>query len=175
MNEEINNELSEMGSSLAGHRVAMPYTAPAAYFGHTADMAEGIMAAHAGEAVIPASVQPYSVPVGYFDALPGKVLQRASGNERRGGIFSFAQLRWAAAAVVLLMVGAGIWASLNNEVPAPANILLADVADREIQEYLVLSGIGAETEMRAAVTAQEVNVDPRDIITYLDETGWVMN
>lgn len=175
MNEEINRELSEWGSSLAGHKVAVPFAVPEGYFGHPADMAVEIMGTHTAEAVIPASQQPYSVPKGYFDALPGKVLQRADSDKQRGGTFSFVQLRWAAAAIVLLVAGVGIWAALNKGVAAPATTLLADVGDRDIKEYLVQSGTVAEMDMNTAIAAEKVNVDARDIIIYLDETGWELN
>ncbi len=175
MNEEINKELSEWGSSLAGHKVAVPYAVPEGYFGHAAAMAVEIMGEHTADAVIPASQQPYSVPAGYFDALPGKVLQRAGSNKRKGGAFSFVQLRWAAAAIVLLMAGAGIWAALNNNNVATATTFLADVGDKEIREYLAESGSGVAMNMSAAVAVEQVNVDARDIISYLDETGWELN
>lgn len=175
MNEEINKELSELGSSLAGNKVAVPFAVPEGYFDMAPEKAAEIMGTHTAEAVIPASQHPYSVPEGYFDALPGKVLQKVGSHKRRGGTFSFAQLRWAAAAILLLIAGAGIWAALSNNTAGPANTLLADVGDRDIQEYLVQSGAEAEVEMGNAVAAEQVNVDARDIITYLDETGWELN
>ncbi len=98
--------------------------------------------------------QPFAVPQGYFDSLPGQ-LQNRVGKSPAGKNVVFRPLqvmKYAAAAAVLLT--AGFWAGsylANNEVDGYANApafsteqLFASVPAEDLKEYLLLQGVMAD-------------------------------
>ncbi len=71
---EITQELNEMGSMLAGIPRVMPYPVPEGYFtGVSAATREQIMYEADPETIF-CEQTPFTVPEGYFDSFPGKIL-----------------------------------------------------------------------------------------------------
>lgn len=170
--QEINKELKELGSSLADEHVHMPFEVPQGYFA----AAERTIVAKAmqeeAESSLPVATNPYAAPKGYFDSLPSRIEERLPQTKKRGILISFRQVRWAAAAVLLLMIGVGGYSVYRT--PGAANTgswgMLASVADGDIQEYLGPNYL-AEAQSNNT-TVERMDVPTADIVDYLDETGW---
>lgn len=161
----------------------MPYIVPDGYFAGFAGNV--IAAAKVGSADRLDNLNrqmPNSVPAGYFDSLPGKILQAAkyaSPVKKKAttiplGRNSFRQVRWAAAAVLLVCIGLGGYVSFfsGNGRQNGTETMLASVPTEEIQDYLQHAYI---LDVNRIVNNNDINkiqVDNTDIIQYLNETGW---
>lgn len=172
MREEINKELRELGSSLADVRIPIPYQLPGGYF---AAFEKNILACtinHQQETALPAIGNPYAAPVGYFESLPDRLQQRLPKTPKKGILITFRQVRWAAAAVLLVMIGVGGYNVYKTTGNSNANgfEILASVADGDIQEYLGPNYL-AEAQSNST-TVEKMDVPTADIVDYLDETGW---
>lgn len=166
MNDAVKTELEQMGSTLAGMPKGMPYALPEGYF---AAMDERMMNVATGT-LIPQAELPYEVPVGYFETLPDVITMKATKATNRGTL-QLGWIRMVAAAVVLVMVGMGAWMVLERNTTTPDR-LLARVDEREIREYLAVPDA---VSGNAEAYVQQAKVEPDDIVTYLDETGWELN
>ncbi len=175
MKEEIKYELSELGSSLAGQRVVMPYSAPDGYFDGLSGRLNSCIADEFEQdnGLGLSKELPYRAPEGYFDALPGRILEKAGRSKQRGFAITFRQLRWAAAAVLVVAIGLGA-VNLMQEGNATMTKdgLLANVGDKEIREYLVSIYHAPAKGATGSAYLEGIDVDTRDIVAYLDETGW---
>lgn len=164
MNRAIKEELEEMGSSLGGLQKGMPYEVPQGYF-------DSLQENSAGQFMLPGKAMPHEVPAGYFAQLPDTIARKAHDGQRRGIVISFRQLRWAAAAVVLIAVMAGginlVQTSNNRE-----RGFLASVADRDIKDYLVNNYRPVPEPVKEDKYLDGLDISTNDIITYLDENGW---
>ena len=153
----------------------MPYEVPAGYFNNF--VTEVAVAAQASEVLssIPSAV-PFHIPEGYFTTLPGKVLQAAKAetlgmtNKKTIPVKRITipmQLRWAAAAMLLMGLGFGSYRILsgNNN---PERIL-ASVPATDIQDYLQRT---SRVDVSRVVNGIDLAVENNDIVQYLNETGW---
>lgn len=172
MQDEINNELRELGSGLADGNRGMPHGIPAGYFDALSKkMADMAMESDA-EARLPRVDMPYKAPIGYFEALPGRMLELVGAKTKKGILISFGQIRWAAAAMLFIMVGIGTYRVFYaNERPVYQNELLASVDDGDIQEYLGEAG-HVHAGQQESIAMDKMEVTQADIVGYLDETGW---
>lgn len=173
----IQDELNSMGSPLAGLPGQMPYAVPAGYFEQMA----GNMAqlARQNENTMPdfGHSMPYEVPAGYFDGLPAKVLLKATGAEgaeKQAGrhIVFLPGRKWAAAAALAVIIGSGAFIMFSGNNGTGAENILAAVPQHEIKEY-VQHSYGIDPAKAAGNTrVGNLNVDSKDIVAYLNETGW---
>jgi hypothetical protein len=175
MNNEINDELKNIGSSLAGIGKSMPYAAPTDYF----DMlGQAVSEAVSGEEKAMISGMddrqvPYSVPAGYFEQLPVRMLQKTSEQKPAGILIPFNRLRWAAAAMFFIAIGLSMYTLLTGPGRGVENeVFLSSVADNEIKEYLAYNDEPEANKNINDSYLDNIQLDAKDIISYLDETGW---
>jgi hypothetical protein len=170
MKQEMQDELNDMGSSLGGQRTGVPFSVPSDYF---STLSERVMMAaqqeHVGS-VLPAPEHPYNVPSGYFEELPTRINNRVAEKRKMGLFVTFGTLRWAAAAVLLVMVSAAGYIMMNSGIATTYESgFLASVADDDIQNYL---GYAYQADAVKSLPDIKLDVAPSDIEEYLDETGW---
>ncbi len=123
MKEDINDELNILNSSLAGSRIGMPYNVPEGYFLGLAHKVLQTDEADGSNSLPIHTAMPYQVPPNYFDGLSSQVIEKAAPQKKKGLLLSFTTIRWAAAAMLLVMVGAGAalttlfkrWKSSRNQ------------------------------------------------------------
>jgi hypothetical protein len=195
---EITEELQNMGSSLAGLSRVMPYEVPVNFFrnfeaglsrsdldivpewskampfaipdNYFEGLADNLVAASVSGALESATSipPPFQVPNGYFESLPDAILSTVKPKKIT---FFPAYIKWAAAAVLVL--GMGAYAVFFNNKPAlGTDNMLASVPSREIQDYLQHTyRLDAERIMNNT-DINNMNIDSKDIIAYLNETGW---
>lgn len=169
MKEDKNEELNELKSSLTGSNVGMPYTVPDGYF---SDLTSRIMQKEnaEGDNNLPtAKDMPFSLPSNYFDELTKEVIGKTTPQKKKGVLVSFATMRWAAAAMLLLMVGTAVTRLHITESTTDA---IAVIADKDIEAYVADNYRADIGKLPAASYAGNVDVQIGDIIAYLDETGW---
>ena len=160
---------------------AASYNVPQGYFaGLTSNILNAVKAEHI--TATSSKKMPFSVPAGYFEALPAQMLQAAkkSGAVKKettriplGRPNPFRQIRWAAAAVLLICIGFGGYETFFLQPDYMENMLTA-VPSNDIQDYLQHNYI---YDVNRVVNSEDINkieVDNKDIIQYLDETGWDM-
>ena len=122
---------------------------------------------------------PYSVPAGFFENLPGKMLQAAKKAHPFKketariplGRNAFSQIRWAAAAVLLVCIGLGGYFTFYTQHDNTEN-MLASVPSNDIRDYVQHSYILDVNKMGNNEEVNNIEVDNKDIIQYLNETGW---
>jgi len=172
MNDEVKRELEELGSPLVGHKIGMPFGGQQDYFAYMPGELSAKIANDRTETSLPAGVNPYAVPAGYFEQLPGIVVAKAMQPARKGVLVTFRQLRVAAAAVVLLAVGLGTFVRQVQTGPdVSETAILANVADKDIKAYLGNAGAPLAS-VSAGRYIDKIDVKAEDIEKYLDETGW---
>jgi len=165
-----------MGSRLAEKAIKVPYTVPGGYFTGLNDVLAEIVAGKETTGQLPYTEVPYTVPAHYFDALPGLLAEKVEKKKKRGILITFGQLRWAAAAVVFLTIGLGSYNMIQGNSTAAKDVFLSNIADNEIQEYLAATSGHIHPEKSANdACLEKANVDSKDIIAYLDETGWQLD
>ncbi len=179
MNEadNIQQELNSMGSSLAGLPRQIPYAVPAGYFNQLADNI--VAKARMQEDALPdfGRQMPYEVPADYFAALPEMVLEMAKADGQAGvkkpqTILFVPRLRWAAAAVLAIVIGVGTVMVFSTHTQTASDSLLAAVPKNEISAYIKHSyGFDAARVVNSN-QFNNLNVDYKDIEAYLNETGW---
>ncbi|MBX2907631.1 MAG: hypothetical protein KF744_16420 [Taibaiella sp.] len=172
MNEEVKKELEELKSPLAGSKIGMPFGGQQDYFAGMPEKIASIIAEEQTNAGLPMAVNPYVVPVGYFEELPARVLANAGRPARKGVTITFRQLRLAAAAVVLLVVGVGAFVRTTQMgTGISENAILANVADKDIRAYLGNAGAPL-ADASAGRYIDKIDVKAEDIEKYLDDNGW---
>ena len=172
MKDEVRKELEELKSPLAERKIGVPYSEPQSYFAVLPGNMEALRGKSEENSSLPAAVHPYAAPAGYFRQLPEQVLARVKPPGKNGMLITFGQLRMAAAAVVLLAVGAGAFVRMGeNRVRVPDDAMLANVADKDIKAYLGYSRMPV-ADLSAARYVDNIDVKTEDIERYLDETGW---
>lgn len=127
----------------------------------------------------------FTAPEGYFDTLPAQVLAQVQAADtpavKRTRIISWQNLRWAAAAVLVLGLGFGsvkmLWPDTHKDATlakVPATAIQAyvqqniDEFDSELIENNIASNITLHSQSGGMLNA----VDKDDIIQYLNENGW---
>lgn len=174
----IEDELRGLDSPLADMSRIAPFSVPASYF-------EGLTKS----LVTSASVEdfetryrhiplPFRAPLGYFDQLPKQALLSTKnsgsviGTKPAGRKISLVpQVRWAAAAAIALMISVGgyIMFSGNNE--NQPEKMLSSISGNDISDY-VKHSYGLDASKVINNNINNLNVDSKDIVEYLDETGW---
>ena len=168
--------------AITGDKV-VPYNVPDGYFEGFAD---NVMAAAKAAGVFHLDdlnrQMPNSVPAGYFDSLPAQMLQSAknAGPAKKKattiplGRGSFRQVRWAAAAVLLVCIGLGGYVSFfsGGGRQNGTERMLASVPNEEIQDYLQHTYILDVNRIINNNDINKIQVDNTDIVQYLNETGW---
>ena len=170
-----------------GDEVAVPgwskaavYSTPQGYFeGLTENIITAVKADHINS--ISSREMPFSIPAGYFDMLPVQMLQAAKNTEPIKKITtriplgrnSFRQIRWAAAAVLLICIGFGGYETFLTQSDNTESMLAA-VPSNEIHDYLQHTYIFDVNRIVDNTTVNNIEVDNKDIIQYLNETGWDM-
>jgi hypothetical protein len=132
---------------------------------------------------------PYAIPEGYFQSLPAQILAAAKNSDgeqkqkRRAipltGRSILRQLRWAAAAVLLVGIGIGSYKPLFVKKPYDTEKALAKVPQSDINDYVSQNIDDFDVDMLAnnlassnANTVQSQQLDNKEIIEYLNENGW---
>ncbi len=173
MKEEINDELNILNSSLAGSKVGMPYNAPEGYFSELAEKALQTNEANGSNSLPTPTAMPYQVPPLYFDGLAKQVIEKAAPQKKKAILLSFTTIRWAAAAMLLVMVGTAVIVSLNRQNTGVYNVNSGVVvADRDIEAYFA-DNTRPEVALLPEITyLTATDVQAKEIIYYLDQTGW---
>ena len=178
---EIINELKGLNSPLAAMPREMPYQVPAGYF----EQLPGDVLAIVNDTTIQAFEKqgnPHEVPAGYFNTLPLKMLQAAKAQEviehkevaPAKRIALYPQVRWAVAAVMALVISLGGYVMFTgNNADNGAEKILSSIPGSEINEYVTHRyGIDPNVVAPDKENSNLKNVDTKDIVAYLDETGW---
>ncbi|MBA3828764.1 MAG: hypothetical protein H0X33_07490 [Taibaiella sp.] len=161
----------------------LPYSVPAGYF----DLLPGEVMRNVDSlfaTTLPDGANLLDVPSGYFESLPEKILAAAKASEQtktkiiplRRGVWK--KVRLAAAAVLLLGIGMGIYKVAER--PAPMNVAneLAMVDNGAITSYISQNIDDFDQDMIARglskkdIDAAAEEIDAQDIQEYLDENGW---
>jgi hypothetical protein len=151
---------------------AMPYAVPQGYFEALANE----ITVKAARANLSKGV-PLDVPVGYFETFPQQMLQAAKASEpkliplkRRSLLLS---IKWAAAAILVIGIGLGSYrAFFNSGDLNSTEHMLSSVPSTEIQDYLQHNYRVDVDRLVANNSVNNMNLDNKDIIQYLNETGW---
>lgn len=159
----------------------MPYALPSGYFNNLTN--DILAAATAGDiaAALPKDI-PLRAPAGYFEALPGDMLAAAKASDIQQketkvipltSRHIFRQLRWAAAALLVIGIGFGSYRTFFHTQPDKTESMLAAVPNNDIHEYL--QHIYNKVDIDRIVSSNDINnlqLENKDIEQYLDETGW---
>lgn len=170
--------VSDAADPAPGWSKAMPYHIPEEYFD---ELTNHIITAVKTENIrsVSSTGMPFDVPAGYFEHMPGKMLHAAKKTHPLPkqtthiplGRNTFRQIRWAAAAVLLICIGFGGYMAFFMPSGNTENIL-ASVPNNEIQDYLQHTYILDVNRIISNEDVNNIQVDNKDIIQYLDETGW---
>lgn len=159
--KEITEELKSMDSVLAELPRTMPYSVPEGYFGQ---LTQDIRAAVERDAR-------FGVPEGYFEKLPEQMLAAAKRADRKPLLILLAgRIRWVAAAVLIVCIGAGSYMTFQGK-PLSAERMLSTVPASEIQDYLQSTDrnfVGTHNNAELG----KLQLDNKEIVSYLNEMGW---
>jgi hypothetical protein len=180
---DILKELESMGSPLAQLSRQMPYALPSGYFDQLPDV---ILAQALEKDVISElpKITPYKAPEGYFDKLPQQVMNAIQADEIPAktktiplGKSPWYQVRLAAAAVLLLLIGAGVFGVFRQD--SSFDTKLAQLSEESVSEYIQQNidefdgqMIESNFGVRAAAATSPSQLTEEEITEYLDETGW---
>jgi hypothetical protein len=157
----------------------LPYSVPEGYF-------ETLQAQVMARACIEDSLSnaiPFTVPTGYFEKLPEQILLAAKAADgvkaKEKKVIPFRrhhllrQIRWAAAAVLVLGIGLGSYQIFFNAQQNPVSeSILSSVPNNEIQDYVQHNYRVDIDQVISNNPVNNMSVDNKDIIQYLNETGW---
>jgi hypothetical protein len=118
---------------------------------------------------------PYTVPRGYFEALPDIIVAKAKGQattKKRVPLFRTARL--AASMALIILAGFAVM-TMNNKSQNPLN--LSAVSKTEIDQYVTANLDDFDTDLiinglANTTTDKKINISDAEIKAYLDETGW---
>lgn len=186
--ESLGNEINARLAAMEGPEPmlllpkSMPHHVPDGYF----DGLAGNMYMLVQEPVLNMGRNtPNEVPAGYFDALPELILQKAKAAETGkatrtvsfGGVI-WKNVRWAAAAVLLMGVSLGIYKYNGSQKTYNAQQALAGLSRDSINMYVQqnIDDYDMET-ITAAMNPADLKtatgkLTEEEIKNYLDETGW---
>jgi hypothetical protein len=162
---------------------AMPYEVPMGYFDTLPDMVAALVNEQ-NETISLTKSNPFAMPAGYFDALPQQMLQAVKQAETPKtktiplGNRVWKNLRWAAAAILLMGIGFGSYKMLQpTTAPLSTEQQLAQLPPGTISEYVQQNIDDFDTDLIASVMPGDINVSPaqlsdEEITNYLDEVGW---
>jgi len=177
----VNNTIQELNvpDTVPAWGKKQAFAVPAGYF---ESLTENISAAIAADitAALPKG-QPQQVPAGYFEALPAQLLAAAKASEpvkKQGKLIPLRRqksgnpIRWAAAAVLLMCIGLGSYETFYSRQQANPENMLASVNSNDIQDYLQGTYRIDVDHILANKDVSNLQVDNKDIVEYLNETGW---
>ncbi|OSZ78923.1 hypothetical protein CAP35_11930 [Chitinophagaceae bacterium IBVUCB1] len=160
--------------------IVMPYEVPDGYFEH---LAANVLAT-INEPVLSQIKEPtYIVPEGYFDNLPEMMIAKAREAEapkqtKAIQLPVWKTIRWAAAAILLLGVGFGLFRYLGNVPTATPQAQLAMLPKDSISQYVEMHIDEFEMDAIAAtleagdVGALTEKLSEKEIEDYLNENDW---
>ena len=157
----------------SGH-TATPFEVPVGYFERFFDhLSEGVYADDP-KLLLPRNA-PFAVPDGYFDSLPGQMaaaVRVVAGNGKRVPLLGMRLWKVAgvAAAVAAVVVAVFIARPGVQAANSPDSVL-GSVSGKEISEYASQNYLDLEQTANATDNSA-LRFDSRDIIKYLNETGW---
>lgn len=171
MSEENNilNELREMGSPLAELPRGLPYRVPDNYFEEA-----GERMIHFVSAPLEVKHQlPYGIPTGYFDALPESVLaasKQEAGAARR--IAFVPRMQWATAAMLALVISMGGYITFRGQAVNEPERMLASVSANEIAAYVDNRYGMVDVRTASDTKLKELQLNKQEIVAYLNDNGW---
>lgn len=160
---------------------SMPHHVPEGYFeSFSQQLGDAI-----NEAALPKTIMPFTTPSAYFDTLPEQVLDRIRSEQHIPqtrtvplGKEIWRQLRWAAAAILLLGIGMTSLSKYSSPQPADPTLALSYVSKMDISNYIEQNIDDIDVDMLTNdLSTNDVNVltkqlNEDDITQYLDENGW---
>lgn len=179
--QDILSELQAMNSPLAGFSRDMPFEVSAGYF----DSLPEQMLQMANKEILPAgTAMPHIVHPDYFDTLPEQLLVTIRQQEQTPKteipvrrISLWRNVRWAAAAVLILSIGIGSYRVFSPQ-QVSVEEQLQSISDEAIMSYVEDNIYAFETETiinyinTADINAASMQINKNDIEYYLQETGW---
>ena len=166
----------------------MPFAVEENYFANFAAQLNAVIAGEEASNTLPKTILPYSAPANYFDNLPSQILSRAKATNapvapKRIPLGSeiWRQVRWAAAAVLILGIGLGSLNSvMRQESPQAISTKpdLSQVSSADIKNYVSQRIDDFDIEMIGDnlttndISALANQLDEKEIKQYLNETGW---
>jgi hypothetical protein len=159
---------------------AMPYAVPNGYFEELAGNIVGAVTVDDITSALPKR-SVHQVPSGYFDKLPAQILGAAKASEQAVKEPKIIPLkphivrnpiRWAAAAVMLMCIGLGFYESFYSRQQATPDKILGSVTNNDIQDYLQGTYRVDVDRVVADNNIGNLDVNNKDIVQYLNETGW---
>lgn len=179
--QDILSELRSMNSPLAGLSRDVPFEVPVGYF----DNLPAVVLQMANKEVLPAgTTMPHIVHPDYFDTLPEQLLANIRQQEQNKKnekpvkrISLWKNVRWAAAAVLILAIGVGSYRIFTPQIPSVEQ-QLQSISDEAIIAYLEDNIYAFETETiihymnTADINAASMQINKNDIENYLQESGW---
>ncbi|MFD2573050.1 hypothetical protein ACFSUS_20580 [Spirosoma soli] len=129
----------------------------------------------------PLRQEPFSVPDGYFDALPSRVQARVTRKPKPAFSISWSWQRTVASLAGASLIAVLIWQTLPQRQESLGNEALSGVSNEVIAAYLDDQGIDpyelADTQQihsslgNDTTAIQYLNVQPADIQQLIDEQG----
>ncbi len=168
-----------------------PYLIPQGYFeGFAAKMLNQVL--EVNSTLLPQhGVHTLAAPEGYFNQLPERVLAAAKADEKPAarviplGSTLWKNLRWAAAAILIAGIGFGGYQMTQSgpakPLPAAKSVeqRLAQIPETTISNYIQQNIDDFDGDMLSSFVANNENapltkdqLTDKEIIDYLDETGW---
>jgi hypothetical protein len=181
---EVRKELKNIGSRLADMPQSAPFTLPPGYF---EEFAPAILntVKHLDKdepvSVIAREIPFNDVPKGYFERLPEEILNLAAGKTAttlefvpgpKVRIFRPAFIKWAAAAVLLISIAIGSYDLYLRQNTTGTEKMLSAVPGNELHDYLQSNCTIDIDRVINNNTLKDMHLDNKDIVRYLDETGW---
>ncbi len=127
----------------------------------------------------PLRQQPFSVPEGYFDALPAQIQARALHKPKSGFSISWSWQRTAATLAGASLIAVLVWQTLPERQESLPGEALAGVNDVTITTYLEEQGVDPdqlleEKQLHSSLNDETdgidyLNVKPADIKRHIDE------
>ncbi len=163
-----------MRSGLSSLSKSMPFSMPDGYFGSLASDIGSLVALESRQQFddLPSPTTMLQVPDGYFDQLPNRVMQNVEGKKKQGLVLSFHWIRLAAAAVVIIAVGLGLYRVSNSDSSDMEQNVIASVDSQDISAYLQYASAPYKYNNGNENILDDVDLQSGDIVSYLDETGW---
>ena len=178
---EILQELKEMDSPLAAMSREMPFSLPADYFGQLSD---NLLTIAFDDSELPKYLKtqnPFTVPAGYFDSFAANMKAAAVATDVPAAVpvtakpqtiaLSFRQVKWAAAAILITFISFGGYMMFTGG-NGSTEKMLSSIPRTDINEYMRHT---YDLNTEKIINHQDLdiqNVDSKDIVQYLDETGW---
>ncbi|MBS1774329.1 MAG: hypothetical protein JST82_15845 [Bacteroidetes bacterium] len=156
----------------------MPYMIPSGYFEALPTTINELV----GNGLPQKASNVYEVPAGYFAQLPAAITAKAKDANKPAKRISLGapvwkQVRWAAAAVLILSIGIGSYQYTQNK-EYKLRKELARVSSDSIHEYVQQHIDEYDTEMIADnmetndLKTLSKNISEQEIVNYLNATGW---